>query len=120
MKVVINRCWGGFGLSDKAIELCVERGMTMVHYKDKNSDSADFVMFDKKKDNYYAHHQDEPEFRCHPIVVKTVEELGEKANGPHSSLDIVEIPFSSCDGWYIHDYDGRESINSNHESQVQH
>ena len=29
MKVVINRCYGGFGLSDAAIEQLIELGMTV-------------------------------------------------------------------------------------------
>ena len=63
MKVVINRCWGGFGLSDKAIEMFKALG----------------------GDNYYSDRDD-------PILVKVVETLGEEANGDYSSLKVVEIP----------------------------
>jgi hypothetical protein len=116
MKVAINRCWGGFGLSDEAIELCIEYGMTCVDHKDKSHESADFVTFNRRKDNYYAHHSHEHEFRTHPVVIRVIEELGDEANGPRAELDIVEIPFDSCDGWYIDDYDGKETIHETHSS----
>jgi hypothetical protein len=45
-----------------------------------------------------------------------VEELGKEADGTHAELSIVEIPFDDLEGWYIHDYDGRETIEENHRS----
>jgi hypothetical protein len=63
MKVVINRCWGGFDLSDKA----------MAMFKALGGNNAD-----SDRDN--------------PILVKVVETLGEEANTEYSSLKVVEIP----------------------------
>ena len=63
MKVVINRCWGGFGLSDKA----------MAMFKALGGDNADSDRDD-------------------PILVKVVETLGKEANTEYSSLKVVEIP----------------------------
>lgn len=62
MKVVINRCWGGFDLSDKA------RAMIKALGGDVYGDRDD------------------------PILVKVVETLGEEANTEYSSLKVVEIP----------------------------
>lgn len=59
MKVILNKCYGGFGCSD----------------------------------------------------AECVEELGEKANGKYSRLEVVEIP----DGldYVIDDYDGIETLHEN-------
>ena len=55
-----------------------------------------------------------PETRADPLLVQVVEELGDKANGSHAKLKIVEIP----DGvkWEIDQYDGMESVDEVHRS----
>lgn len=63
MKVVINRCWGGFDLSDKAIAMFKELSGGETSYN-----------------------------RDNPLLVKVVETLGEEANTEYSSLKVVEIP----------------------------
>ena len=63
MKVVINRCYGGYELSKAA------QGYLGV-------------------DSPYAYDDD----RSNPTLVKCVEELGSAAGGPYASLKIVEIP----------------------------
>jgi hypothetical protein len=62
-KIVINTCFGGFGLSDKALK--------MLGREDK---------WEIEKD------------RTNPQLVKVVEELGHEADGDSASLSIVEIP----------------------------
>jgi hypothetical protein len=88
MKIVINRCWGGFGLSDKAFK----------RYKELGGNS-DYVFEIERND---------------PILVQVVEELGEQANDSLSELKIVEVP--DYISWYIHDYDGMESVEEEHSS----
>ena len=82
MKVVINKCFGGFGLSKEA-------------YKFLNI-PWDGYGFEFMQD------------RTNPRLVKCVEELGEEASGGLSSLKVVEIP----DGveWEIDEYDGMERV----------
>jgi hypothetical protein len=55
-----------------------------------------------------------PDDRSNPILVKTVEELGESANGLCAGLKVIEIP----DGieWEIDEYDGMESVHEKHQS----
>jgi hypothetical protein len=89
MKIVINKCWGGFGLSDEAVEMYREL-----------SGKEDFSEFTMERDD--------------PILVQVVETLGEDADGRYSELKIVEIPDDV--EWYIHDYDGMETINESHRS----
>lgn len=84
MKVVINRCYGGFTLSDAA---CKKLGCGPYDY-------------------------DQDELRYAPELVRVVEELGYAASGSCSALKVVEIPDDVA--WYIHNYDGMESIEEVH------
>lgn len=84
MKVVINDCYGGFGLSNKALNML---GL--------ESDS----IFDCD--------------RANPKLVEVVEKLGEEANGFCASLRVIEIP-DDVKEWYISDYDGVETIHEKH------
>ena len=89
MKVVINSCFGGFGLSDAALD----------EYKSRSDiTDPDFYYYDIPRD-------------C-PVLVAMVEEQGIAINGAFSDLKVVEIP----DGinWYIEEYDGREHIAERH------
>lgn len=89
MKVVINRCFGGFGLSDTALE----------EYKNrKNITDPSFYYYDIPRD-------------C-PVLVAMVEEQGTAFNGRFYDLKVVEIP----DGvnWYIEEYDGMEHVAERH------
>lgn len=82
-EIVINRCYGGFGLSDEAIIL----------YEQKTG---------KTKVAYWMIPRDDKD------LVKVVRELGDRANGKHAKLKIVSIP----DGveWDVDDYDGIEKV----------
>ena len=119
MKVVINDCFGGFNLSDAAVEYCLARGMTCTTYDPQGNyvnPNATFVKSGKSLlgNYYYAKDEYEKEFRCHPIIVEAVETLGEKANGSCSKLKVIEIPFKTTDGWMIDEYDGVEQIEEEH------
>lgn len=114
MKVVINKCFGGFSLSDKAAKKCIKLGMTVSN----DGKGTDFLynvdpIFDSR---YYAMNGHSKEFRTNPIVIKVIEELGKEADGSCAELKIVEIPFDSIDGWEISEYDGLESIEEDHQS----
>lgn len=92
MKIVINTCFGGFGLSEEA-------------YKELG------LVWDKFG---YAFRYDsfEDGSRTDPRLVAVVEKLGTKASGPYSNLKVVEIP----DGieYEIDNYDGKETIHEKH------
>jgi hypothetical protein len=93
MKVIINSCYGGFSLSDVAME----------EIKKLNPELGSLYCRD---DN----------LRTDPIVISVVERLGKKANGEFAKLEIIEIPFEDSEGWYIDEYDGMETIRENHRS----
>ena len=86
MKVVINKCFGGFGLSKEA-------------YKFLNI-PWDGYGYEFMKD------------RSNPALVKCVEALGDKASGELSRLKVVEIPDDV--EWEVDEYDGVEWVTEKH------
>ena len=88
MKIVINRCFGGFGLSEAAkVRYC----------QLKNLRPEALIV------SYIG--------RADPDLVLLVEELGELANGSCSYLKIVEGPNGVEDeDWFIKDFDGKEKV----------
>lgn len=111
-KIVINTCYGGFGLSDEAMERVLElKGIPYTKKTDRG-----FVCFytvaqnENEVDNQFIGEYDFE--RDDPALVQAVEELGEKANGPHAELKVVSIPDDVQ--WYIYEYDGIESVHEEH------
>lgn len=86
MKVVINKCLGGYSLSKEA-------------YKFLNI-PWDGYGFEFMKD------------RSNPALVKCVEALGDKASGCFAELKVVEIPDDV--EWEIDEYDGVEWVAEKH------
>ena len=62
MKFVINRCFGGFGLSNEAI---------------KELDISEEDIYDLERND--------------PRLVAVVEKLGDRANGDYAKLRVVEV-----------------------------
>lgn len=88
-KIVINTVYGGFSLSQKAVDMLNAR-------KGKQEEESD----------YWRIGRDDSD------LVAIVENLGLEADGRYASLKVVEIP----DGvdWMIQDYDGIEWIAEKH------
>lgn len=142
MKIVINKCFGGFGLSKAAYEKLIEWGVPVRKYIEQRRNETTGlyekeplndgeVIFDRELTPasegavaaiYHKYRGTTAlsrywdgwtrEHRTHPMVVRVVEKLGEAASGPLSELAVVEIP----DGteYEISDYDGREHIAEAH------
>lgn len=92
MKIVINRCYGGFDVSKKARE---ELGWTKEWFNDHDLDDYDV--------------------RTDPNLIALIEKKGRKYVGTDLSfLTVVEIP-DDVD-WYIDNYDGMETIEEVHRS----
>lgn len=84
MKVVINKCFGGFGITKECLRLYEK-------------------LSGKNEDSYYNIE------RHDPFLIKAIEQLGENESSvKYADLKIVEIP----DGkkYEIDEYDGIESI----------
>ena len=128
MKVVVNNCYGRFGLSPKAKErywglkgkqvffYVRERGS---HIARKASADANPLLVEALFKDYgplvnlaevpleeFA--RSEAIERHDPVLVQVVEEMGKAADGRSAQLTVMEIP----DGvdYIILDYDGKESV----------
>ena len=141
-KVVINACFGGFGLSDAAYEKLIEWGVPVRKYVEQERDEATGlwkpqplnqgeVIFDReltllgedRTNDLY--HQYKPNAltgrywdtwidkrRDDARLVRLVEELGDAASSRVARLRIVEIPDDV--EFTIEEYDGREHIAETH------
>lgn len=90
MKIVINKCYGGFGLSSEARLRYQELSGTIL--------ADDYALYDIDRDD--------------PFLIQTVEELGDAADGECAKLTVVEIPEDV--EWLIEEYDGNETIHEVH------
>ena len=87
--VVINVCYGGFGLSERAArEYKAMAGITDDKWYDRNAPRDD------------------------PYLIKIVRDLGMAANGDHANLKIVEVPPDV--EWEVEEYDGNEWVAEKH------
>ena len=108
-QLVINTCYGGFGLSDEAVLRYGElKGLNLKMFND-GSYPAFYIDGVKDDDHYFSIHDIE---RHEPELVQTVEELGDLASGVHASLKIVEIPADVK--YQLEEYDGREWVAEQH------
>lgn len=90
-KVILNKCYGGFGISRKAYELYAKKKGLKISDDEK----------DKRPPIDYRYREDK-------TLIEVVEELGEEANGRYADLKIVEIPDDL--NYTIDDYDGIETL----------
>lgn len=116
-KVAINRCFGGFGLSDEAFEKLLERkGIAFEKEEDPTKGKIFGVTYWKEgmcgSDDGYLSYYEFCEDRSDPDLIAVIEEMGQSSWGWAAELAIVDIP----DGveWQIHEYDGNEHIAEKH------
>lgn len=86
MEILLNGCYGGFGVSKKALDLYNKRTGKNV--------MDDYELRD--------------DCRTDPILIDIIKELGEEANGSCSKLYVDEVP-DGYDYW-IEEYDGVETL----------
>lgn len=132
MKIVINACHGGFGLSDEAVVRYHEiKGLPLWVTKDKEYDSISHYWtvpeserIEESGDKFYKMTMDERQSynekwreqtfsvydieRTDPVLVQVVNELGDLVNSRYSELKIVDIPDDV--NWEIAEYDGVEWV----------
>ena len=137
-KVVINKCHGGFGLSHEGIIAYLDK-CGVPFWTEVNERFGGLIPFnyylvppDERiqgdPDNWHemtlaerqAHNaaysktvfHERDLARDDPYLVAVVEELGERANGRHSMLKVVEVPADVQ--WEIDEYDGLEWVAEKH------
>jgi len=134
MKIVINSCHGGFGLSKQAVLRYLEiKGLEAYPEVDRrypfveptywlvpddgtrvaNAQDRWLSMSLEERAQHNRRYREQvftprDVDRNDPYLVQVVEELGKNASGRHSQLKIVEIPDDVK--WQIQDYDGCEWV----------
>jgi len=138
MKIVVNRCFGGFGLSHEAIMRYAElsgiklyvvneneerdyKKLPKYHYikNDEEPRTFEYAYLTKPlnedgtypQDSYWSYYDIQ---RDDINLVKVIEEMGDAANGNCAELEVVKIP----DGidWVLDEYDGSETVEEAHRS----
>ena len=97
-KIVINKCFGGFGLSKLAQEKFASlKNIDPGEWEDLcGFENIDVLGI----------------YRADPDLVKVVQELVLEANDKYSDLKIVDVPDNI--EWEIHEYDGAEWVAEKH------
>ena len=131
MKVVINACHGGFGLSEKAVMRYAELKGSTVYPEGTGLFTTYWLVPEGEREDQTNFHTwsmeeqlasnkrcakqvwDEREIpRADPALVQVVEELGASANARFADLAVVDIPDGVA--WQIEEYDGFEHVAEKH------
>ena len=121
-KVVYNACFGGFGLSDKAVIWLEQNAREEIKHFLKNVRNRETnnknrygtvetsmgysLIYDFHENGIKRHDSD---------LVKCVEVLGDKANGECAKLKIYELSGSI---YRINEYDGNETVIDNYDDYI--
>jgi len=115
-KVVINKCYGGFGLSDEAREELIKMGIPREEYDVEKAKKGEYrnkkVILTGDFSGYKYWDEWTRYNREDPLLIAVVEKLGDRANGISAKLEIIEIP-ADVD-YEIEEYDGVEWIAEKH------
>lgn len=138
MKIAINKCYGGFGLSFEALKwlydrkaACVKAMSLKKYYGDEKRAQEDLKRWreyqetgqggfllcpftEDEKSVYFLEDKYDKRTRGDSLLIECIETLGEKANGNHAKLKIVNVPDGTS--FHIDEYDGIESIHEDHRS----
>lgn len=117
-KIVYNNCFGGYALSDKAIEWLSEHGSERTRQfitrkrleaseKIKDYDPRVRVTANSTRKFFIMDAVRSFLKRHDPDLIAVVEALGKEVNGTFSDLAIEEI---DGDEYYIEEYDGKETV----------
>lgn len=115
VKIAINRCFGGFGLSEPAFErLLARKGIAFEKVKGESSFLGDsyYNAGHAGEDEYYLSEYSFCEDRADPDLIAVIEEMGKEAEGWAADIHIIEVPADVK--WHIHEYDGLEHVAEDH------
>ncbi|SVE50437.1 uncharacterized protein METZ01_LOCUS503291 [marine metagenome] len=99
-KIVINKCFGGFGLSHEALRELQKLDDNLVVTDDTAMLHRETLWLNEDKINRYD--------RDNLNLVAVVEKLGDQANDSHAELKVIEIPDDV--EYTIEEYDGVEWV----------
>lgn len=115
VKIAINRCFGGFGLSEPAFErLLARKGIAFEKVKGESSFLGDkyYNAGHVGDDEYYLSEYSFCEDRADPDLIAVIEEMGKEAESWAADIHIIEVPADVK--WHIHEYDGLEHVAEDH------
>jgi len=105
MKLLINVCYGGYGISDEAIELWAKKKNMVLKKEYLEYGGYEYYMSDDKIISGYDIDRDDP------TLIEVFEELGPgRTSGQYSNLKLIELP-DNCE-YDLTEYDGWESISN--------
>lgn len=114
LEVVINKCYGGFGLSEKAEKFFnnLKNWSNETNEEDENVETDENIETD---DNVETDENscdfEQTKSRTDPDLIATVKKFGDEANNTFSKLKIETFPDCVKKEWLtIHEYDGMESV----------
>ena len=126
-KIVYNACYGGFSISDEAVERYAEiKGITLYPEIDKYGYPVYYLCPVEEYNKIYEEDSNAPVLpgrfdrsnalcfsrcdidRADPVLAQVVEELGDRASGNFAKLRIEEVPAGTL--YRIEEYDGYESV----------
>jgi hypothetical protein len=116
MKVAINRCFGGFGISNEAFEKLLDRkGIAFDKVEEEGRALIGASYYEagySGNEDHYLSDYEMTQDRADKDLISVIEEMGEKANSWAADIRIVEIPDDVK--WHIHEYDGIEHVAEDH------
>ena len=139
MKILLNKCYGGFGISHKAkYEYYRRKGLNPTYYVENytnksfhRASTSDLQYVDNNmriyvakddygkvldKDEFWDNYTYVPnyELRDDKILIEIVEEMGDEVDGDHAKLVVKSIPDDM--EYEITEYDGIETLREKHRS----
>lgn len=105
MKVVINSCYGGFGVSQEGLQWLVDN-------KHWSTGFGALLEKDDNKETLYLTDRDAVDLRTNKNLIEMIETLGKIANAQFANLKVIEVPDDV--EFEIEEYDGLEHIAEKH------
>jgi hypothetical protein len=103
MKVLINDCYGGYGISLEAEQLYLQKKGISYELLEEKFGVGKYLI--NGEETYLQLRRDDQ------VLIEVFEEIGsERASGIHAELSISEIPDGA--DYSIHEYDGIEYIDN--------
>lgn len=125
MKYLINECYGGFSLSQEAYQWLIDnKGWKVAEADSKELYNSNCLKLIDEGFHLYKNCETNKKFlgeystlfcksdlgfRSRSDLISCIETIGNRANGSHAMIAIIECSFPP-DGLEIHDYDGMETL----------
>lgn len=108
MEVAINKCFGGFSLSQEACKRLIKLGINF-YKEDEKPDYKNPYIQEISKKLYYIDGQNLELSRTNPLLIKVIKQMGQKSWGECSKLKVVNLNIVP----EIKSFDGIESVSVN-------